>query len=1432
MGGWNLLGGLMPPAVDTAGESERRHSRDLGAEEEFEVLNNENQDVSYAKDLSLENAILANFPDGCDRSFIVESKDEESYDIIPKNLTFAEVISILNQAVKEDNYEKLDEVIQNIEDYEGRSITLESTNLKNFCEQQLNLDLRNNQHIYSNILSQYKFNQVELKYDYLVKELVLLAIAANDKLAEKYQCILFAEGNLSLLPLLVGGQEYIKAFIEKFHSIDEVYNKIKDQTIQLVEPNKIGFFSTIALRKEQELLETVLAEPFLRDLEHVLKTSNPDPLYGVLETASLVKNEKFITLVLNAFERYINEPTKDVKDLLKGSFVTLLETVISQEHLPIIEYLCKRYINNKGSTNYDIYEQAFADDRVIKVLNQQILKNIGARDRKKIYDLVLKTVLDAGNITFIEHLCEEYAECSNDVIDYLNQKFKNNEFDNAYELALITLSNIKSKDIVIDIIAHIQIYQSISHNEQITRQVIQNILRNAVHYSTDQEDYSLVKKVCYLCTESDEIIVIFREECEIFKSSIEKRMEDLEMGNKLLQSEALHEYNYNYVLGVVNGLAQVAHVGYDIYTEDPKYNKRQKNIDLILNLMHIRNILQFSIDVQEYSCTERQDLWDQMYNTPATFMVRKKSDNIADRSTISAIESNILSENSESQSTDSKQLQSNIVDKGENIIANKKASKEAPINRRGKMPKNTKTIEKKLSDTINSIDLPSVAKLLVQPNNKVDKLILQKLLSQANDKIQSLKESKNKENQERNLRLIIKLLTERLEEIATALSVGDKADCSSTTKSPVINSTDSQQSQENVIDKGKNIINSEKASEEAIANNCEEGKMHKNIETIKEKLSNAIDSINYVNVVDLLKELEDSEYESTVQKLLSQANDKIQSLKESKNKENQERNLRLIIKLLTERLEEIATALSVGDKADCSSTTKSPVINSTDSQQSQENVIDKGKNIINSEKASEEAIANNCEEGKMHKNIETIKEKLSNAIDSINYVNVVDLLKELEDSEYESTVQKLLSQANDKIQSLKESKNKENQERNLRLIIKLLTERLEEIATALSVGDKADCSSTTKSPVINSTDSQQSQENVIDKGKNIINSEKASEEAIANNCEEGKMHKNIETIKEKLSNAIDSINYVNVVDLLKELEDSEYESTVQKLLSQANDKMTSLEEDEQKKDLTKIIALLKNDLEHTTAALPAGDNVGATASSQQIPVKEVKERESDSSSLSSEDNDFSKLEGDKSDAFAGTSSDSNSNYPFEEINEESYEIRIPIIETVEPEATASTPEMPSMATEEKPGNINDKENADQQQPADNTSVKSALSIDGDEEEQDSNQSAKCVKQTVNRDTQQETVLPVINKQSSESNQKTTTLDTKKYVVAASALAITGIALGVAVAVYLEMLAIGIAVAACCLIAATITYCYRPKSLVEDNEVKKVDDTQKSTPCCG
>lgn len=68
-----------------------------------------------------------------------------------------------------------------------------------------------------------------------------------------------------------------------------------------------------------------------------------------------------------------------------------------------------------------------------------------------------------------------------------------------------------------------------------------------------------------------------------------------------------------------------------------------------------------------------------------------------------------------------------------------------------------------------------------------------------------------------------------------------------------------------------------------------------------------------------------------------------------------------------------------------------------------------------------------------------------------------------------------------------------------------------------------------------------------------------------------------------------------------------------------------------------------------------------------------------------------------------------------------------------------------------------------------------------------NQSAEHVEKIANKGTQPELTLPTISKHNSESNQKTTDLNTKKYVVDAATFAIAGIELGVAVAVYLEML---------------------------------------------
>ncbi|MDX5518584.1 MAG: hypothetical protein O7177_03210, partial [Wolbachia endosymbiont of Andrena agilissima] len=336
-------------------------------------------------------------------------------------------------------------------------------------------------------------------------------------------------------------QEYVKAFIGRFHDTDGIYDKLKDQSIQLGQSNKIGFFSVIALRKEQELLNAVFVEYVLRDFGQVLKTSKPDPLYGVLETASLIKNEEFITIVLDAFERYINELTKkaSTEELLKKSFATLLETAISQEHTSVIEYLCKRYTNSADRAIYDVYEQAFADDKVITILGQQILKNIGARGRKEIYDLILKTALDAGNIAFIEHLCEKCAKCSNDVINYLDHKSKNNEFDEIYESILIALSNTESQDIIVSVLAHVQIYQS-NNKQQVVRQTIQNILRNAIK----EASYGVVVPLCqHVDLKFAALQAICKEEFEKALPVIAEQLEKISM--ELSPSMTRNEYQKN-----------------------------------------------------------------------------------------------------------------------------------------------------------------------------------------------------------------------------------------------------------------------------------------------------------------------------------------------------------------------------------------------------------------------------------------------------------------------------------------------------------------------------------------------------------------------------------------------------------------------------------------------------------------------------------------------------------------------------------------------------------------------------------------------------------------------------------------------------------------------------------------------------------------------
>ncbi|WGJ62112.1 ankyrin repeat domain-containing protein [Wolbachia endosymbiont of Frankliniella intonsa] len=162
----------------------------------------------------------------------------------------------------------------------------------------------------------------------------------------------------------------------------------------------------------------------------------------------------------------------------------------------------------------------------------------------------------------------------------------------------------------------------------------------------------------------------------------------------------------------------------------------------------------------------------------------------------------------------------------------------------------------------------------------------------------------------------------------------------------------------------------------------------------------------------------------------------------------------------------------------------------------------------------------------------------------------------------------------------------------------------------------------------------------------------------------------------------------------------------------------------------------------------------------------------------------------------------------EKIIGEGHETRISVIDTVEAEATAN-------------GTVS------------SNSVPCTLGVELTSDDEDLNndinvnQPTEHVEQVANGNRQPKTELPRINEQSSKSGLKKNPQNTKKYVVAASALAIAGIVSGVAVAVYLEMLAVGIAVAACCLIAATVTYCCRPKSLIENGEPAEIVFKERS-----
>lgn len=392
-----------------------------------------------------------------------------------------------------------------------------------------------------------------------------------------------------------------------------------------------------------------------------------------------------------------------------------------------------------------------------------------------------------------------------------------------------------------------------------------------------------------------------------------------------------------------------------------------------------------------------------------------------------------------------------------------------------------------------------------------------------------------------------------------------------------------------------------------------------------------------------------------------------------------------------------------------------------------------------------------------------------------------------------------------------------------------------------------------KDPESKNIDNQRPQRSIVDEGENIMNNKKVSiEETIDNNnyrrVKMNSSDQNIKTVGEMLSDAIFALNYEEVMSLVEKVrkEDNSVDTKqiLNKALEDANKTEVGKRDKVSKSKLAEIKIFLEKELEKTTAVLPVNDSVesmGATVISQEIPVVE---REGSESSLSSEDDDFSKLESDDSPRISSDSP--------------SFDI---ISETEVPETAA---EMPSMVTEGKSDDLND-EKDDQQNltiptavdqgtspipesqcgtahneedftvlPQSsslgfaNESVNTVISIDNNRKEQTSNKPAKHVEQVANENIQPKSVA---NKQASNSNKIYTKENSVKWpTVATWMFAVTGVlSLAAAPVAYFvlgtSLLVAGVAagIGAFCIVAAIAVHYYNkaPSGPLKGPDVEEV-----------
>jgi hypothetical protein len=341
-----------------------------------------------------------------------------------------------------------------------------------------------------------------------------------------------------------------------------------------------------------------------------------------------------------------------------------------------------------------------------------------------------------------------------------------------------------------------------------------------------------------------------------------------------------------------------------------------------------------------------------------------------------------------------------------------------------------------------------------------------------------------------------------------------------------------------------------------------------------------------------------------------------------------------------------------------------------------------------------------------------------------------------------------------------------------------------------------------------------------------------------------------------LSGAIESIDF-NAVNYLVNKEGANItESSLKKALDQAKERTRNLKEDDKKQDqegkLTQIIELLEAKLKNISAeaAAPSVDDSAATVS-QVTPAaepKESKDDQPDSPSLSPQsslDSDYSKLEsndgrsgGERAQTPSGSNSSSSS---FEKIDEE------PVITITNSNGGNSQPanegrpavfpfsdDSPPSSDDEKElllGKANEGDSALKSNSPQDTQPKTL--IPSGRAGSVFTEGNKPVPTLTPEPTSTPEPMPSLTSKKPKQVNNTTPQNTKSsnlHIIAASILAIAGVALEVTIAVHLEMLTVGIVVGACCLVAAAVMYHYKwPSSFIENNKVEKVAPNEKKEP---